>query len=341
MSLFTRNNSIFSKFRQYVTQANQIVIIPHENPDGDAIGSALALWHLLKSINKKAQVISPNNFPAFLKWMPGANGITMASRNKHKAMREIANADLIICVDFNDLTRMSVLAPVLSETTAPVVIIDHHPNPKANSKLLIHSINASSTAEIVFETIEKSDFGSEVNLSMAECLYAGIMTDTGSFNYNSSNANTFRVVSKLLKTGIDKDAIYDRVYNNFSSHRMRLLGYALNEKMTVLDDCKTAYISLSLSDLAKYNYVTGDTEGFVNYPLSVSGVRVSAIFIERENHIKISFRSKGSFPVNSFASKHFFGGGHRNAAGGEFHGTLQEALGHFENLLKNYKDEIV
>jgi len=340
MAFIRKNSAELMQLNEYLKYSKHPVIIPHENPDGDAIGSALAVYHILRLSHVNPVVISPNNFPDFLKWMPGADRIIIANRRLNKAKELIAKADLIIYVDFNEISRMAELAPILQQSNAPVILFDHHPNPAGTYSLVFHSTEASSTAELIFETFEKAGFSGKMNIEAAECLYAGIMTDTGSFNFNSSNASTFRVVSKLLKAGINKDDIFDKVYNNFSASRMRLLGYALNEKMTVLPLYKTAFISLSMKDLADYNYVVGDTEGFVNYPLSVAGVRVSAIFIERPDHIKISFRSKGSFPVNRFASAYFNGGGHLNAAGGEYKGSLAEAIELFVKHISLQQDEI-
>ncbi|HOY40099.1 MAG: DHH family phosphoesterase [Bacteroidales bacterium] len=340
MALIPKNSNSIVKFKEYVLRANHAVIIPHENPDGDAIGSALAMYHLFISLEKKAEVVCPNDFPAFLKWMPGNDSIVIASKEKQKAKALISEADLIICVDFNDITRMAVIQPMIKKAGADVILIDHHPGPVAFYNLLIHSTQSSSTAELIFEATEKAGFLKYANRNFAECIYVGIMTDTGSFNFNSSNSNTFRIVSKILKFGVNKDAAFDNVYNNFSASRMRLLGYALNKALVVLPELKTAYIKLTLKDLQDYGYQDGDTEGFVNYPLSVAGIKVSAIFIERKTFIKVSFRSKNKFAVNQFAAEYFKGGGHINAAGGEYHGSLDEAVEFFTNKIALYTNEI-
>jgi phosphoesterase RecJ-like protein len=220
------------------------------------------------------------------------------------------------------------------------IMVDHHPDPADLAEYSILDTKASSTAELVYRLI--CDLGGQdlVERAIAECLFVGIMTDTGCFSYNSSNPETYRIIAELLKKDIDKDRIYSLVYDNYSTDRMRLLGYSLKDKMVVLPELRTAYISLKKEDLRTYSHKTGDTEGFVNYPFTIRDIRISALFLEREDHIKISFRSKGNFRINKFAQKYFNGGGHMNAAGGEYFGSMEDTLSRFEKRIANYADEI-
>ncbi|NLA25426.1 MAG: bifunctional oligoribonuclease/PAP phosphatase NrnA [Bacteroidales bacterium] len=340
MPLLKNKNEDFLKLSNLFRTAKQPIIIPHENPDGDAIGSALALYNIFLQLGTQATVLSPNNFPKFLKWMPGANDVVIANRDLDKAKDIISNSDLIIFVDFNEISRMAAISTIIEINKAPIILFDHHPEPITSSEILFHNIKASSTAEVVYEALIKSEFKSLINQQVAECIYVGIMTDTGSFNFNSSQPNTYKIVSHLLNIGINKDEIFDKIYNNFSFDRMRLLGYMLNKKTLVLPELKTAYISLSKEELKEYNHTTGDTEGFVNYPLSIEGIKISAIFIERKNYIKISLRSKGDFYINQIASEFFNGGGHKNAAGGDYKGEMNDAIEIFINAISQRKNEI-
>jgi len=222
----------------------------------------------------------------------------------------------------------------------PKVLIDHHPDPAPFCDIYAQTIEATSASELIYEVIEMLNWNRSINVEAATCIYAGMMTDTGSFSYSISHSNTFRVAAELIGLGIDAYSIYDNVYNNFSYQRMRMLGYALEQKMTILPEYKTGFITLTKQELIDFNYKIGDTEGFVNYPLSVEGVRFSAIFFEKEGTIKISFRSKGDFPVNSFAKHHFHGGGHKNAAGGESYESLNECVNTFVKLLKQYEKDL-
>lgn len=320
--------------------AQNIVVIPHFNPDGDAIGSALGMAYILRELGKNAQIVSPNNYSSFLAWMPGVSDIVIASEEFELAKKIINESDLIVCVDFNMPDRMNILESVVLESGIEILLIDHHPNPKPFYNYLVQNEKASAAAEMVFELIEYLDWKKHITKDIATSLFTAIMTDTGSFSYSTSNPNTFRVVSELMQYDLDTDHIYNMVYNNFSSQRMNLLGYTLHQKMVILPEYNTGYISLTTKELEQFDFQSGDTEGFVNYPLSVKGVKVSAIFIEKEKHVKISFRSKGTFPVNLFSKKHFNGGGHVNAAGGESYDNLENTVNRFKELLKEYKKEL-
>ncbi len=312
-----------------------IVIISHVNPDGDALGSSLALWHYLKRTGRDAVVIMPNQYPDFLKWLPGSDDILFFSKSK-SAARAIQNAGVIFLLDFNSPGRADKAGELITESNAFKILIDHHPNPADFADLVISDTLASSTAELIFRFIETTGNPDLIDDISGTCLYTGMMSDTGSFNYNSSRPETFRVLSELLKRGIDKDFIYSMVYDNYSVNRMRLLGYCLDKKMVVLPEYKTAYISLTLEEKKNYKYIRGDAEGFVNYPLSIKGIVFSAFFMENDDHVKLSFRSKGNFDTNIFAENNFDGGGHVNASGGESKLGLQETIDNFVSLLPKY-----
>ncbi|MCF8370284.1 MAG: bifunctional oligoribonuclease/PAP phosphatase NrnA [Bacteroidales bacterium] len=331
------------KYRQageWIEKASQIVVIPHHNPDGDAIGSALGVFNLLTKYGKQAHIISPNDFPEFLDWLPGRQEVIIASRNRALAQTLISNADLLIMTDFNCPTRIKGIKTWVLKSNAKKILIDHHPEPKDFADLVFSDTSVSSTAELLYEFFVGTGLESYVNHDVAACLYTGIMTDTGSFSYNSSNPRTFEVVGALLKQGINKDKIHSMVFNNFSACRMQLLGYCLHKKFVVLPEFNTGYISITLDELKLFDFQPGDTEGFVNYPLSVKGIIFSAIFIEKKDQVKVSFRSKGNFAANLFSEKHFSGGGHRNAAGGECDLDMEGCLKRFTELLPQYQKEL-
>ena len=321
--------------------SKRIAIITRVNPDGDAMGSSLGLGIILKSMGHETAVIAPNIYPEFLHWLPGNRNVIIYPVDKAIAEKKISEAEIIFIIDFNDFRRVKQFKNLLENSPAYKVIIDHHPDPESQANLNITDVSVSSTAELVYQFIKDLEFQKYINKEVATCLFTGIMADTGCFSYNSSRKETYLVVSELLEYGINKDEIYYKLYDNFKASRMCLLGYALNEKMEVLHEYKTALISLNKQELLKFDFRTGDSENFVNYPLSIRDICFTALFIERENHIKISFRSKGDFAVNEFAKKHFNGGGHLNAAGGESYTTLDKTLQEFRDLLPEYKEQLI
>jgi phosphoesterase RecJ-like protein len=270
--------------------------------------------------------------------MHGNEDVVIFNKSTEEAAKLISEAEIIIFTDFNCLSRINNMKELVEKSKAVKILIDHHPDPEPFADYIISDIKVSSATEMVYRFICRNGDKSLIDKPIAECLFSGIITDTGTFSYNSSEPETYNIVSELLKLGIDKDRIHNSIYNNYSSHRMRLLGYCLNEKMVMIPEFATAYICLTQEDLKRYNYLPGDTEGFVNYPLSVSNMVFSALFIERKDHIKISFRSKNNFQVNKFAAAHFNGGGHSNAAGGEYYSTLEETIRVFIDLLGQYKE---
>ncbi|MEA3444800.1 MAG: bifunctional oligoribonuclease/PAP phosphatase NrnA [Bacteroidota bacterium] len=334
------NTQTYKQSGQLLEQADRIVIIPHRNPDGDAIGSALAAFKIFKNLGKKVKLISPNNFPNFLKWLPGAGEVIVASEEKEQAKLLIENAGLILMVDFNSLSRIKGLEDFVNQSKAKKILIDHHPDPKNFADIIISDTSVSSTAELLYEFFVKTRLDSFIDRDIAECLYTGIVTDTGSFSYNSSRPESFRIVAGLLSYSINKDKIHSHIYNNFSYKRMQLLGYCLHEKFVLIPEFNTGFISITQEELKRFDFIPGDTEGFVNYPLSVKGIVFSALFIEKKDIVKLSFRSSGSFATNDFSREHFDGGGHRNASGGECSLNMKDCLARFKELLPLYANEL-
>lgn len=323
-----------------ITEAKSIVITSHYNPDGDAIGSCLALYHYLAALGKKSQVLIPNGIPEFLMWMKDADKIMIYEAHPGKSQKIIEQADLIFCLDYNAFSRTRYSEQQLLDSKAYKILIDHHLQPTAEFDHLVSRIDVSSTAELVYETIVALGHEKLISKEMAACLFVGIMTDTGSFSYSSNYPSTYRIVALLIETGIKTGEIHQNVYDTYSEQRLRLLGYCLSEKLVVLKEFGTAYISLARHELERFGFQPGDTEGIVNYALSVKNIVFAAFFTEKEEIVRISFRSKGNFSVNDFARKHFEGGGHKNAAGADSDKTLDETITDFIVLLHDYKDEL-
>jgi len=324
--------------------ANQklnIAIVPHENPDGDAIGSAIGLAEVLTDYGHTVNIVSPNSYPEFLKWFSSDVNIIHFNKNKKAGKETIQNADVLVCVDFNEIGRSEKIEKTIEKFTKTKILIDHHPNPTNFCDYMISEPSYSSTAELIYDVVHQIGLEENITHNAAEALYTGVLTDTGSFSHNTSRPNTFKVVSELMKFGIDTEKIQSSVYHNFSAERMKLLGYCLNEKMEVYPEFRTAVISISRQELKRFKFEPGDTEGFVNYPLSINNIVFSAIFIEKEDFVKASFRSKGDFPANKFAREHFSGGGHLNAAGGESKLSMQDTLKKFTQLLPEFKHQLI
>lgn len=325
-------------FAKWFERAEKIVIVSHVAPDGDAIGSSLGLWHFLNTQDKTVNVIVPNAFPDFLKWMPGSEDVLLYDRYKEFADQLIAEADVICCLDFNAIHRIDAMGEAVLASPARKILVDHHLYPEDFCKIIISHPGISSTSELVFRLICRLGYFSDITKEGAECIYTGMMTDTGGFTYNSNSREVYYIISELLSKGIDKDEIYRRVYNTYSESRLRLMGYVLSQ-MKVYPDCNAALISLTKNEQSQFDYVRGDSEGFVNIPLSIKNV-VFSCFLREDTEkpmIKISLRSVGTFPCNKLAAEFFNGGGHLNASGGEFNGTLEEAKAVFEQALEKFK----
>ncbi len=321
-----------------IENADNIVIITHVGPDGDAMGASLGLWHFLMTLEKTPQVIVPTPFPNFLAWMPGANKTLVYKFDKEKADEHIQKADLIFLVDFNAASRMDKMADAVLASKARKVMIDHHLQPENIANIIISYPEISSTSELIFRLICRMGHFSDINLGCAECVYTGMMTDTGGFTYNSNHEEIYSIIYELIKLGVDKDDIYRRVYNTFSADRMRLMGYCLYKKMKIYPEYQAALITLTQRELHEFNYDNGDAEGFVNIPLSIQGINFTVFMREDPDKIKVSLRSQGSFPTNKFAAEIFGGGGHLNASGGESYTSLDEAVRKFEEALPLYTE---
>jgi len=325
---------------KWFEKADKIVIVSHVSPDGDAIGSSLGLWHFLNSQDKTVHVIVPNAFPDFLKWMPGAKEVIQYNRYKEFADRLIMEADVICCLDFNVLSRIDDMEEIVSVSPGRKMIVDHHLYPGDFARIVISHPQISSTSELVFRLICQLGNFSDISKDAAECIYTGMMTDTGGFTYNSNDREIYLIIGELLSKGIDKDVIYRKVFNTHSEGRLRLMGYVLYEKMRVYPQFNAAMISLTREEQQKFQYKKGDTEGFVNMPLSMKGICFSVFLREdtEKDMIKVSLRSVGTFPCNEVAAEYFNGGGHLNASGGEFYGTMEEAIDLFKQALVRYED---
>jgi phosphoesterase RecJ-like protein len=325
---------------KWFERADKIVIVSHVSPDGDAIGSSLGLWHFLNSQDKNVHVIVPNAFPDFLKWMPGAKEVIQYNRYKEFADKLIMEADVICCLDFNVLSRIDEMEEIVRVSPGRKMIVDHHLYPGDFARIVISHPQISSTSELVFRLICQLGNFSDITKEAAECIYTGMMTDTGGFTYNSNDREIYLIIGELMSKGIDKDEIYRNVFNTHSEGRLRLMGYVLYEKMQVFPQFNAALITLTREEQKKFQYKKGDTEGFVNMPLSMKGICFSVFLREdtEKDMIKVSLRSVGTFPCNEVASEFFNGGGHLNASGGEFYGPMEEAVALFKQALVKYED---
>ncbi|PZD79543.1 bifunctional oligoribonuclease/PAP phosphatase NrnA [Mesonia sp. K7] len=330
-----------SALKKRIDIPEKVVIVPHKGPDGDAIGSTLALYHFLKQKKHEVQLIAPNDFPDFLKWMAGSDEILIYENEQEKCDQHIQEATLIYTLDFNLLSRTGEMQTSLENAPADFVMIDHHQAPGDYAKYLYSDVNICSTCQMVYHFFEMIEATENITPAIADCLYTGIMTDTGSFKYPSTTSETHRVIADLIDKGANNSLIHQSVYDSSSFNKLQLLGTALNN-LQILPEYNTAFITLTQEELDKNNFQKGDTEGFVNYGLSIKGIVFAAIFIENKQEalVKISFRSKGSFDVNQFARKHFDGGGHINAAGARSLANLASTLSEFKALLPKYKNQL-
>ena len=333
-------NNFLSAFKRIISTQKKIVIIPHRNPDGDALGSALALKHFLEAKKHKVNIVSPNDYPTFLKWLPGESDIIKFSKKPSIARDKINNAELIFGVDFNSLSRIQDLSEIVKKTNVDKIMIDHHESPEFFANLNYSDPSMSSTCEMVYNIINASD-SKLLDKKIACCLYTGIMTDTGSFRYPSTTSKTHQVVSHLLSLGANSSEIHQKIFDSSSMSRIKLLGISLSN-LVKIPDLPVVYITLSKEELVLCDFKKGDTEGFVNYGLSLKGVNFSCMMIENENEgkIKMSFRSQGNFSVDNFARNYFNGGGHLNAAGGVSTESLDKTIIRFKNALKNHIPEL-
>lgn len=331
----------FEELKVFLDKPRSIVIVGHRNPDGDAMGAALGLQHYLSKKEHKPTVIVPNEYPMFLHWLPGSENTYRFDWQNSPSQKVINASEIIFLLDFNALHRVGCdMQKTLENYPNDFVMIDHHQQPE-DVKYMYSDIEICSTCQMVYQFIEMNEDLDLIDATIATCLYTGIMTDTGSFRFRSTTSKTHRIIANLIDKGAENDKIHNNVYDVNSYGRLLLLGQALSN-LHVLPEYKTAFITLTEAEKEKFNFQKGDTEGVVNYALSLKEIIFAAIFIEdkEQNIIKISFRSKGKFSVNQFSRKHFNGGGHDNAAGGRFEGAMEKNLKYFTELLPTYKNEL-
>tara|TARA_B110000027_G_scaffold8325_1_gene7492 strand:- start:36316 stop:37332 length:1017 start_codon:yes stop_codon:yes gene_type:complete len=335
------NTAEILDLKKILSAPKKVVIVPHKNPDGDAMGSTLGLYHYLKKLGHSTTVIAPNDYPEFLKWIPGTDDVLIYETETSSSETLITQADLIFTLDFNALHRCGAMGAPIENAEAIKVMIDHHQQPDDYATFVYSDVSMCSTCEMVYHFIDKMGDLDLIDVAIGEALYTGIMTDTASFRFPLTTSTTHRVIAHLIDVGVKKSNIHNAVYDTNSFGRLQLMGCALNN-LKYLEDSHTAYISLTNKELDTHNFQKGDTEGLVNYGLSLKGAKFAVIFIEhkQEGIIKISFRSKGTFDVNSFARTHFDGGGHKNASGGRSTLNLEDTIAKFISILSDYKSEL-
>ena len=326
------------RLRGVIADNSFFVLTCHTGPDGDALGSILGMAQYLRLLGKEALVLVPDAFPDFLAWMPGAQDILRYDKYPDKAQLMLATADVILALDYNGLGRVGDMAPAIEKSKATKVLIDHHLQPEAFCHLQFSHSHLSSTCEVVFRLIYALGHYEQLDKAACECLYTGLMTDTGNFSYGPCGQDVYMIISLLLQKEINKERIYNKVFNNYSEGRLRLMGYVLYEKMRVFPEQHAALITLSREEMSRFNFVKGDTEGLVNIPLQMKGIYFSAFLREdtEKDLIRVSLRSQGTFPCNKFSAQYFNGGGHLNASGGQHHGTLDEAIALFEQAITEF-----
>ena len=322
-------------------EPKKVVITFHQKPDGDAMGSGLGLYNFLIQFGHTVTVISPTNWAGFLSWMPGAKNVLDFEMQNEKALKALKEAQWLFCLDFNVLNRTRNMEPVINDLKCVKILIDHHQQPQTEAfDFGISDTAKSSTAEMVFDFIVKSGHSDKINIDISECLYAGVMTDTGSFRFNSTSADVHRMVARLKETGLNHSQVHENLFDNFLESRFRFFGNVLLNRMEIFYEYNTALIAIPQKDLIKFNVKTGDTEGLVNFPLSIKGIKLATVIIDRGDERKSSFRSKGGFDVNTFARKYFNGGGHFNAAGGKNTESLEEVVKKFKEAIKENKEQL-
>ncbi len=325
-----------------LAEPQTVLITTHQNPDADAMGSSLALAGYLRKKGHRVTVVTPTEYPQNLHWMAGNDSVIAFDEKQRVAVSQLIDeATAIFCLDFSAIDRIKELAPMVRQARARKVLIDHHLEPESFADLALWSPEAAATAELIFQLITELGDQDLIDVPIAECIYAGLMTDTGSFRHSNTTGNVHRIAGTLIDIGIDVSTIHRRIFDNVSLDKFRLLGYVLNEKLNVLPEYRFAYITLTEDELKTYRSKTGDTEGMVNYALAVQGVVMAAILIDRGEEIRISFRSVGDFSVRDLASAHFNGGGHRNAAGGRSKLTLAETEQQVLAILPQYQSKLL
>ncbi|MBO5679379.1 MAG: DHH family phosphoesterase [Bacteroidaceae bacterium] len=335
-NIFKEND--VERLKETIRDNHFFVLTCHAGPDGDALGSTLSMAHYLGALGKEAVVVVPDAYPDFLAWMPASQEIVRFDKSREKAELMIAAADVIFAMDYNALSRVDDMGGLIGKAKAVKVLIDHHLQPDHFCDLVFSYPHLSSTCEVVFRLVLAMDGYDVLTKAACECIYAGMMTDTGCFSYGPCTQEVYLIISMLIQKDINKDRIYNKVFNNYSEGRLRLMGYVLYEKLRVYAESRSSLITLSREEMARFDFNKGDTEGLVNIPLQMKNVYFSAFLREdtEKDLIRVSLRSQGTFPCNKFAAQYFNGGGHLNASGGQFYGTLQEAVEVFEKALVEF-----
>jgi len=337
----------FQAFKELLSSPKKIVITTHHKPDADALGSSLAWAGYLRKKNHVVHVITPTDYPRFLTWMQGNDQVIIFNEgNEKRSAQLVREADLIFCLDFSSLKRINELGELVRRSPAQKVLIDHHLEPEHFADFELWDIKAAATAQLIYELIVRLGDRQDIDIAIGECIYAGIMTDTGSFRHPSTTKKVHLISADLIELGVETNKVHRLVYDNNTEAKLRFLGFALMEKLVVLPEYRTAYFAITSQELIRYNSQTGDTEGLVNYALSIENIVMAAVIIDRtegaaSQSAKLSFRSIGNFSVNDFARKHFDGGGHRNAAGGKSERSLDETVAYFLSLLPEYKEQLL
>lgn len=323
-------------FKERLSHPQKIVITTHHNPDADALGSSLGMYNYLRKKNHQVTVITPSDYPSFLHWMKGNDEvINFEEEDQQKKAKELmSEADMIICLDFSNLARINEVAELVKSADAYIVNVDHHQDPEDFADFRYWSTSAAATCELIYELITEMGDKSLIDKDIADCLYAGIMTDTGGFRHPNTTKNVHYITAELIGLGADNSKISRLIYDTNSINRLKFIGFALTRRLVILQDLQTAYFAISKKDLKKYNSQTGDTEGLVNYALSLDGIKLAALFTERKDNVKISFRTAEDVAINKFAGKYFDGGGHKNASGGKSDLSLTATTKKFEKLVK-------
>ncbi|MBX2947121.1 MAG: bifunctional oligoribonuclease/PAP phosphatase NrnA [Cyclobacteriaceae bacterium] len=330
------------QFNEFLSSARQVVIVTHHKPDADALGSSLGLAAYLKKKGHSVSVITPSDYPSFLNWLPGNDEVIIFhDRIENQIAERVAKAEIIFCLDFSALSRINSIGEMIRKSNAKKVLIDHHLEPEKFADFEQWDPKAASTAGLVYELLIELGDRAQIDANIADCLYAGLLTDTGGFRHNNTRREEFMIASDLVSLGANPTKVSKLIYDTNTLERLRLMGYVLSEKLVVLPEYKTAYITLTKEELEKFGSQSGDTEGFVNYGLSIEGIRLSVMIYQRNDEVKLSFRSLGDFSVNEMARKHFNGGGHKNASGGTSPVSLQATLENFLKILPEYKEKLL
>jgi len=331
-----------SEIKSLLATPQKIVITTHHKPDGDAMGSSLGLYAYLIQLGHHVKVITPTDYPYFLHWLPNNSDVIIYTEQPEQSAELVAEAAMIFCLDFNSLTRINELGELVRTSDAYKLMIDHHLEPEDFDDYRHWSISACAAAQLVYEFIvnELGD-GGRMNKDIATCLYTGIMTDSGSFRFPSATSDVYRMAAELIDLGAEHWRIHQLVYDNATENRLRFLGHCISNKLEIFREFNTAIISVTKEELNQFNIATGDTEGIVNYALSINGIRLAAFIIERTDKVKLSLRSTGDFPANEICKKYFNGGGHRNAAGGASEKNLEDTIEQFKSVLIEYKTQLL